>query len=91
MKIKALFSTFIVSLFMLVGASAQAQPFDSYVNAQAAMSDVDRFDNGVSAVVTYGHRVPEVAKRFSVEGEFTSSVVEPERSGANISYWTMGA
>jgi len=90
-KIKALFSTFIVSLFMLVGASAQAQPFDSYINAQAAMSDVDRFDNGVSAVVTYGHRVPEVAKRFSVEGEFTTSIVEPEGFGVDVSYWSMGA
>jgi len=91
MKIKAMFSIFIVSLFMLISVSVQAQPFDQYINAQGAMSDVDRFDNGVSAVVTYGHRVPEVAKRFSVEGEFTTSIIEPETSGIDVSYWTMGA
>ena len=59
---------------------ASAEPFNRYFSAQGALADVDGgFDNCLSAVLTYGIRVPEMHKNFSVETEFTTSVFKPER------------
>lgn len=77
-------------MFLFAATTAQAESFNKYIGAQAAIADVDNMDNGVAAVVTYGSRVPEVSKRFFVEGEVTTTVVDPERPGVEISYYTLG-
>lgn len=81
-----LFALLAVMAMGLSGA-ASAEPFNRYFTAQGALADVDGgFDNGLSAVVTYGIRVPEMHKNFSVETEFTTSVFKPERTEAGTTY-----
>lgn len=66
-----------------------------YMNLQAGISDVDGFDEGLVAIGTFGRPVPNVHKNFSVEGEFTTTIMDPDRSVAGttveISYFTLGA
>lgn len=88
MKLKVIMT---LAVFCLGITSVQAESFNRYISAQAALADVDNSDNGVAAVMTYGARVPEISKRFFVEGEFTTTIVDPEPPGSEISYYTLGA
>lgn len=82
-------------LAMLLTGAANAEPFNRYTTFQAALADVDGYDSGIAGVATYGIRVPEMHKNFSVEGEFAMTFVEPEgkRSGTTYeaSYHALGA
>lgn len=79
---------------MTVSGAAGAEPFNRYFTAQGALADVDGYDSGIAGVFTYGLRVPEMHKNFSVEGEFTKTFVEPEgKVGGTtweVSYYTLG-
>jgi hypothetical protein len=76
----------------LAAGTAQAQN-EQYAKAQLAIADVDGFDNGVALVGTYGLTMPEVHPNFSVEGELSVSVSDPETSVAgntlSVSYYTL--
>lgn len=80
-------------ILMGITGAANAQPFNQYFNAQGALADVDGFDSGIGGILTYGLRVPEMHKNFSVEGEFTTTLVEPEGkffgSTYEASYFTL--
>lgn len=88
----------------LAGASATlalpAQAFD-YATAQVAISDVNSaFDNGLSLVLTGGKDLMKsrTGMGFSIEGEFTKSIVNPEydyrwstwNDTLEIDYYTLG-
>lgn len=79
----------LVGCFAVTGV--QADTFNRYINTQAALADVDNMDDGIAAVITYGGRVPEVSKRFFLEGEVTTTIIDPEAPGTEISYFTLGA
>jgi len=72
-------------------AADKLELYDQYLNIQAAIADVDNMDNGVAAVIAYGHVIPEVSKKFALEAEVTTTVVDPERPGTEMSYSTLGA
>jgi len=78
---------------MLAG-TVQAQG-QSYANAQLAIANVDGFDDGIALVGTYGVHLPQVHPNFSVEGEFTTTVSNPETNTwgnkLEISYYTLAA
>lgn len=74
--------------------NAYAQPGD-YMNLQLGISDVDGFSEGIAAIATLGRPVPDVHENFSVEGEFTTTIVDPDTTIAgtdiDVSYFTLGA
>lgn len=78
----------------LAAGAVQAQG-DQYAKAQLAISDVDGFGDGLALVGTYGMKLPQVHQNFSVEGEITASIDNPERNyaGYNLeaSYYSLGA
>lgn len=76
------------SLLVMAGAS-YAEPGD-YLNLQIGISDVDGFDSGLTAIGTFGRLVPDVNENFSVEGEFTTTLVDPDAPNVDISYFTLG-
>ncbi|MFO8024723.1 porin family protein [Thiohalophilus sp.] len=78
-----------VSLLAITGAS-YAESGD-YMNLQLGISDVDGFDEGLAAIATFGRPVPNVHENFSVEGEFTTTIADPDTNGAEISYFSLGA
>jgi hypothetical protein len=71
-----------------------AQPGD-YTNLQLGISDVDGYDEGFVAIGTFGRPVPSVHENFSVEGELTTTIADPDTTvagtGVEISYFTLGA
>ena len=73
------------------GAAQELELFSQYLNTQAAIADVDNMDNGVAAVIAYGLVIPEVSRKFALEAEITTTVVDPERPGTKMSYSTLGA
>lgn len=81
------------SLLVLSGYS-HAEPGD-YMNLQLGISDVDGFDEGFAAIGTFGRPVPHIHQNFSVEGEVTTTIADPDRSVAGtsieVSYFTLGA
>lgn len=81
------------SLLVVAGAS-YAEPGD-YLNLQLGISDVDGFSDGLAAIGTFGRPVPNVHENFSVEGEVTTTIVDPDTvvSGntVEVSYFTLGA
>jgi len=77
------------SLMAMTGAS-YAESGD-YMNLQLGISDVDGFSNGLAAIGTFGRPVPNVHENFSVEGEFTTTIIDPDRPGIEVSYFTLGA
>ncbi|MDH5179378.1 MAG: porin family protein [Gammaproteobacteria bacterium] len=91
MKIKSVVNALVAGALLFGTASVQAETFNTYITTSAAMSDVDNMDNGISAQITYGSRVPEIGKRFFYEAEFTTSIVDPEAPGVDLSYYTLGA
>jgi hypothetical protein len=78
----------------LAAGAAQAQT-DQYARLQAAISDVDGFSDGLTAVATIGAFIPQVDKNFSIEGELTKSISDPDTSVAgydlSVSYFTLAA
>lgn len=83
-------------MVMGISGAANAQPFNRYFAAQGALASVDGgYDNGISGVFTYGVRVPEMHKNFSVETEFTTTILKPEKNGSGpgagteVSYYTL--
>lgn len=71
---------------MVISGSANAEPFNRYFSAQGALADVDGYDSGIAGVATYGIRVPEMHKNFSVETEFSMTFVEPEGKAFGTTY-----
>lgn len=77
------------SLLAMTGAS-YAEPGD-YVNLQLGISDVDGFSNGLAVIGTIGRPVPNVHENFSVEGEFSATILSPDTPTVDASYFTLGA
>ncbi|MDZ7661307.1 outer membrane beta-barrel protein [Thiohalophilus sp.] len=81
------------SLLAVTGVS-YAESGD-YMNLQLGISDVDGFSNGLAAIGTFGRPVPNVHENFSVEGEFTTTIADPDATIAGnsveVSYFTLGA
>ena len=73
--------------------NAYAEPGD-YMNLQLGISDVDGFSEGIAAIATLGRPMPHVHKNFSVEGEFTTTIVDPDTTvlgtDIDVSYFTLG-
>lgn len=90
---KTIRTLFAATLFTITGLS-YAQPGD-YMNLQLGISDVDGYDEGFAAIGTLGRPVPSVHKNFSLEGEFTTTIVDPDTvvagTGVEVSYFTLGA
>lgn len=78
----------------LAFASAQARD-EQYAKAQLAIADVDGFSDGLALVGTYGMKLPQVHPQFSVEGEITTTISDPDTSVAGntleVSYYTLAA
>ncbi|MFO7594109.1 MAG: outer membrane beta-barrel protein [Pseudomonadota bacterium] len=79
---------------LLAAGTAHAQN-EQYAKAQLAISDVDGFGNGLALVGTYGMKLPQVHQNFSVEGELTTTIVNPDTSvfghSLEASYYSLGA
>ena len=73
---------------------AQAAGGDS-VSAQLVMPDVTGFSGGMGIALGYEMPMPQVNPNFSVEGEFTTTISDPDDSAAgftwDISYYTLAA
>lgn len=86
---------FLIVTGLMVTGMVQAEPFNRYYSLQGALADVDGYDSGIAGVATYGIRVPEMHKNFSVETEFSMTFIEPEGQVAGttyeVSYFTLGA
>ena len=76
------------ALLVLLSNNAMAESGD-YVNAQLAIADVDGFSDGLAVVASYGIPMRDVHKNFSVEGEFTFTLIDPDRPGIEVSYFTL--
>jgi hypothetical protein len=97
-KVKTAVAVALISSGIAIAAPASAE---QYVSAQVAISEIGNnylgssFDNGLSAVVTYGIGIPAVHKYFGVEGELSKSIVDPEYNSwgnhAEYDYYTGGA
>jgi hypothetical protein len=94
MNRKQKFILVLAGMLMGISGMANAQPYNRYTTFQAALADKDGYDAGIAGVATYGIRVPEMHKNFSVEAEATMTFVEPEgKSGGDTwetSYYTLG-
>lgn len=81
---------------MLAGAvQAQGTQGAQYANVQLAVANVDGFSDGAALVGTYGVYLPQVNPNFSVEGEFTTTVSNPNTDAfgnkLEVSYYTLAA
>ena len=89
-KLRILIAT---SMLAMVGSVNAAG--NDYLNAQLAIADVDGYDEGIAGVVTYGMPLPQVHQNFFVEGEFTSTLADPDAviggTSVEASYYTLGA
>lgn len=79
----------------LAAGAAQAQG-GQYAKAQLAIADVDGgFSDGLAVVGTYGMELPQLLPNFSVEGEFSTTISEADKSvfgnKLEYSYYTLGA
>ena len=78
---------------LAVAGTSQAEPGD-YMNLQLGIADVDGFDEGFVAIGTLGRPLPNINKNFSVEGEFTTTIMDPDTTIAGnsveVSYFTLG-
>jgi len=79
---------------MLAGAAQAQTPGEQYAKVQVAISDVDGFnDNGLALVGTYGMNLGRTMPNFSVEGEITLTIDDPEFSAFGetfeVSYYTL--
>lgn len=87
------FALLVVAMVGISGA-ANAQPYNRYTTFQGALADVDGYDSGIAGVATYGIRVPEMHKNFSVETEFSMTFFEPDAKVGGTtyeaSYYTLG-
>ncbi len=65
------------------------------LSAQLVFPDVDGFSGGLGLAVSYDKPLPQVDPNFSVEGEFTTTLSEPDDSIAGntweVSYYTLAA
>jgi hypothetical protein len=81
-----------IALLAMTGTS-QAEPGD-YMNLQLGIADVDGYDEGFVAIGTLGRPIPRISKNFSVEGEFSTTIADPDRTIAGnsveVSYFTLG-
>lgn len=83
----------------LIAPFSAAQAEESYVGAQLAIADVDGMDNGLALALSYGQALPNVHRNFSVEGEFTTTISDPDDTytiagvtyRADLSYYTLAA
>ncbi len=70
-----------------------AQAAEPTVNAQLVIPDVDGFSGGMGIALGYEMPMPDVNPNFSVEGEFTTTISNPDTDmfGATveISYYTL--
>lgn len=86
-------STLTAVAMLAMTSASQAEPGD-YLNLQLGISDVDGFDEGLVAIGTFGRPVPNVHKNFSVEGEITTTIADPDTTIAGtaveVSYFTLG-
>lgn len=98
MKKKWILCTF--SMFLLFGATttmAKGAHNGLRASAQLAISDVSGLDTGLAMVLTGIFPVPEVHPEFTVEGEFTTTISNPENSqttpfgtiSEELSYYTL--
>ena len=78
-----------VGLTLLIGLGTPAMAQERYFNAALGIADVDGFDDGWVLIGGYGIQVPEVDKNFFIEGEITATLDDPERAGADVSYYTL--
>ncbi len=81
---------------LLIASTANVYAQDgNYMNLQLGISDVDGFDTGFVAIGTYGMHLPKVHENFSVEGEITNTIDDPNTTvggtSVDISYYTLGA
>jgi opacity protein-like surface antigen len=57
---------------------AQAQ--EPSINAQLAATDISHMNTGLALMVGYEHPVPALHKNLSIEGEFTTTILNPENT-----------
>lgn len=78
---------------LAASGTSQAEPGD-YMNLQLGIADVDGFDEGLVAIGTLGRPLPNINKNFSVEGEFSTTILDPDTTIAGnsieVSYFTLG-
>lgn len=78
----------------LLAGAAHAQG-GQYAKIQLGIADADGYsDDGLALMGTFGLELPQVVPNFSVEGELTASIDDPEWSFAGnsveYSYYTLG-
>ena len=63
-----------------------------YLNMTGAVADVENLDNGLSGVLGLGFPLDNVDPNFSIEGELSKSLIDPESDGraGDFDYFTLG-
>jgi hypothetical protein len=63
-----------------------------YLNMTGAVADMENLDNGLSGVLGLGFPLDNVDPNFSIEGELSKSLIDPESDGraGDIDYFTLG-
>ena len=68
------------------------------INAQLAATDISGMNTGLALMVGYEHPIPALHENFSVEGELSTTIMNPENTYAiglatykeELSYYTAG-
>ncbi len=71
-------------------AAMGADDDKTYYTAQLGLSSLDRYANGISFVGTVGYKLPQYHKQLSVEGEFSTALMNPSTGSSNASYYAAG-
>ncbi len=85
MSYRALF--FISSFFFVSTSSIAGEPI--YANTQLALTKPEQSTGGIAAVVAVGIPVPE-RKNIFLEGEISSTLLDPKRHSMELSYTHLG-
>ncbi len=85
MSFRALF--FISSIFFVSTSSIASEPI--YANAQIALTKPEQSTGGVAAVVAVGIPVPD-RKGIFIEGQLSSTILEPKQNSMELSYTHLG-
>ncbi|QKT03409.1 porin family protein [Ectothiorhodospiraceae bacterium 2226] len=78
--------------------SLHAGAQETYFGAQLGIADVSGFSDGTALILTLGQDRSDVTPGFSIEGEFTTTLSDPDvtfRNGPwtdtfSVSYWSIG-
>ncbi|MEN8169421.1 MAG: porin family protein [Pseudomonadota bacterium] len=92
-----------INMLIIAAAAASlplqvAQAQSPSINAQLAATDIAGFNTGVALMVGYEHPIPALHENFSVEGELSTTIMNPESTYTNffgsykeeMSYYTAG-